>query len=445
MRGTQADASARGATGPGDQHPAAQPSLTLGRPLSTDLHVCELDGGDAVARRLKDDVAPERLAAILAVRDPRVLPVLHAVRRDDGIWLVSPVPPGTSLRRLLSYARLTPRQAAMLASDVRDGAARLRGAGHGTRGISVETVRVTPEGTGVLSDWAVGALATPPDGLDEQVASVLAALHDGLCSPSDGSAPDAFLREALADGDADTVAHAVATNGANARAAIGALVTAWTGASPERPASASPERPAAPQRAPASLRGGRPSAGRRIWRRAWPPLAALVALAIVVGVGATTLRDQLTDNLHVLLDRSPSAQPSEHGSAKAMPPLSPDAISPKVPHAAGIVRGVQLRPEHACKPGSRCPVILSVHLRPSSQPVSVRWSLQVVDRCDGTSTHRGKGTLHVPAGKGRVVATHTVRLPRGHALDVFAVTKKPKRVSSTPLAVPAKNATCRSS
>lgn len=438
MRGTQADTSARGATSPGDEPTAAQPDLTLGRPLATGLHACEVDGRDGVARRVAGDIPPERLAAILAVRHSRLLPVLHAVRRDDGNWLVSPVPPGTSLRRLLSFARLTPRQAAMLAADVSDGVGHLRAGGHGTSGVSAETVRVTAEGIAVLTDWAAGALAGSPDeqdGQDGQVRSILAELHHGLCSPT-GSSPDAFLREALAERDAEAISRAVSTDGANVRAAIGALVTAWT--------SASPGRATPPQQAPAPFRRGQlPSLRRRIWRRAWPPLAALVALAIVAGVGATTLRDQVTENLHVLIDRSPTAQPSGRGSAEATPPLSPDAISPKVPHAAGVVRGVRLRPEHACEPGSRCPITLSVHLRPAKKPVTVRWSMQVVDRCDGTSTHRGKGTLRVPAGSGRVVATRTVRLPRGHALDVFAVTKKPERVSSTPLPVPAKNATCR--
>ncbi|MGH3098370.1 MAG: hypothetical protein ACRDMV_20490 [Streptosporangiales bacterium] len=395
-----------------------------------------------MARRVNSDIPTQQLAAILASRHPRLWPVLHAVHRDDGVWLVSPLPPGTPLRRLLSFARLTPRQAALLASDIRDGVRKLHGGGHGTCWVTAETVRVTSEGNAVLTDWAAGALAGPPDEADDPVAVLLAELHGGLCSPRNGSTPDAFLRESLAEGDADAVSHAVATDGTNVRAAIGALVTAWTGASPEwrTPPQQVPTR----QRVPAPYRReDRPSLRLRVWRRTWPPLAALVVLAIVVGIGATTLRDQVTENLHLLLDRSQTPHASGHVPAEGTPPLSPDAISPKVPHAKGVVRGVQLRAEHACRPGSRCPVTLSVHLRHANKPVTVRWSLQVVDRCDGTSTRPGKGTMRVPAGSGRVVTTRTVRLPHRQALDVFAVTKKPERVSSTPLPVPAKNATCR--
>lgn len=346
---------------------------------------------------------------------------------------LTPEPPSStdiSLHRLVRCARLTPAQAAVVAVDTWHAAGELRSAASANGSAPEHAVRIDEHGTARL-DSAVspaavvaalcGCVGGPPTGdEDDPVESALVDVE---------AAPDRERFERLAD--------AVASIEPSARAELGALVTAWTGA---RSASVprlvpadepAPERTERTERALWQPRPPRPRLLRRIWHHLWRPLAGLVVFAVVVGVELTSLRGQLERDLS-RLGGVPSIR-------LGRPSVAPTPSAPSIgPAANGAVLGVTVRTGKPCRPGARCPLTVSVRLRPVRKPTTVDWSVRVVDPCHGSApvTMNG-GSVRVHAGGTRVVAVGNVRLPDAAALEVYAVTNRPATAASAPLQVPA--------
>lgn len=323
---------------------------------------------------------------------------------------------GMSLHRLVRCARLTSAQATVVAVDVWRAAGELRPAGTDDGTAPARAVRIDEHGSATLTS-----------------AVSLGAVVSALCGAV-GNADDE-LRRALADAETTTdraayerLADAVAPVEHSARAELGALVRAWTGARPE---AATPQLVTDDRAAPAAWHVRRPPRlGRRVWQHVWRPLAGLVVFAVVVGVELTSLRGQLEHDLSRLggTPALPFGQPS----------TTPTTQRPSLgPAAAGAVLGVTVRTDQVCRPGARCPLTVSIRLRPAPKPTTVSWSVELVDPCrGGTPVTRAGGSARVRAHASRVVAVRDVRLPHAAALDVYAVTTRPASAASSPLLLP---------
>lgn len=324
---------------------------------------------------------------------------------------------GISLHLLVRCARLTSAQAAIIALDVWHAAGDLRPAGTENGKAHLDSVRIDEHGRATLTS------ATSLTGVVSAVCGCL------------GGAPDE-LRGVLAEVEAkpdraafERLVAAVAPVERSTRLELGALVRAWTDVQPG--ASAPRPVPDDQQAPPAWVPPPTPGLGRRIWHYAWRPLAGLLVFAVIVGVELTSLRTQLERDLGRLggVPNVRLAQPS------AAPTTSAPSLGPA---ASGDVLGVTVRTQQLCRPGATCPLAVSIQLRPSHKTTAVSWSAQVVDACrNGAPVVHPGGTVRVHAGASRVVVVHSVRLPPGSALDVYAVTARPATAASSPLQIPA--------
>lgn len=327
------------------------------------------------------------------------------------------VPYAISLRRLVRSARLTSAQAALVALDVWRAAGDLRPAGTGNGTAHLDAVRLDEQGNATLTS------AT-------SLTSVLSALCGCLGGPPDELRGVLAEVEATADRAAfERLADAVAPVEQSTRLELGALVRASTDTQPG--ASAHLPVPEGRQAQPPWTPPPTPGLGRRIWHYAWRPLAGLLVFAVVVGFELTSLRTQLERDLG-RLGGVPNVRLS-HSST--VPTTSAPSLGPA---ASGAVRGVTVRSEQLCHPGASCPLAVSIQVRPAHKATAVSWSVQVVDACRAAApVTRHGGTVHIRPGASRVVVVHSVRLPRGSALDVYAVTARPATVASSPLQIPA--------
>jgi hypothetical protein len=206
------------------------------------------------------------------------------------------------------------------------------------------------------------------------------------------------------------------------RAELGALVRMLT----ESTGTAGPGR----AEREAEDRSGVPPAGpRRDARtRVWAWLLSVTVLVAVVAAEVVLLRDEITADVHLLLDSGRS------GSVAATDP-EPDGlpVAPPAPPAAGVVAGVDLRPVTACTPGAPCTVRVVLRLLPGTDPRTASWSFRLTDRCTGATGTATGGSVTVPAGAQQVTAVNTVSLPPHRAVAVEAVTELPAAAAAPPV------------
>ncbi|SNS11452.1 hypothetical protein SAMN04488107_1435 [Geodermatophilus saharensis] len=354
-------------------------------------------------------------------------PDLRPDRRASG----APSPPsdGVALSRLLALARLTVPQALELAAAVLEAAAQLPVSGVADPGSGGPHVRavVGPDGrvalhraaapsgravAAVLGD--VAAAAPSRAGSADPVPDPLsAALDAAVADLPDAGVPAVARRlaETAAAVDRDAV-----------RGELGALVRAIGAGGPV--AAAPPAAVRAPVTRPVRREGSRTA--RRVG--AW--LLSVLVLAAVVTVEVVVLRDDIADDVDVLLDAGRSGvEPTVEPEPDGVP------ITPPAPAASGSVTGVDLRGLTGCEPGAPCTVRVQVRLDAGAADRQVTWSYLLVDRCTGATSTAPGGTVTVPAGGTRAEAVGVVALPPVPAVAVLAVTDLPAAAASAPLPV----------
>ncbi|MGY1699806.1 hypothetical protein [Geodermatophilus sp. SYSU D00766] len=337
-----------------------------------------------------------------------------------------PVPrDGVALPRLLALARLTPPQALELATAVLEAVAELPAAGAADPAGAPGGVVVGPDGCVVLD----GGPPPTASAVAAVLAGVAAATRPGADPTADplSAAVDAGIADLPGDG-VPAVARrltesAAALDRGAVRAELGALVRAIGAGGP----SGGP--PPAAVRAPVARPVRRE--GSRTARRVGAWLLSVVVLAAVVTVEVVVLRDDIAEDVEVLLDAGRSGE-----EATAAEP-EPDgvAIAPPAPAAAGSVTGVDLRGLTGCEPGTPCTVRVQVRLVAGAADQQVTWSYLLVDRCTGATSTAPGGTRTVPAGGTRAEAVGVVALPPLPAVAVLAVTDLPAAAASAPLPV----------
>jgi hypothetical protein len=365
---------------------------------------------------------------------------VEMVRPADGAAGLSPPvisPNGSelnkaaSLRRLLQICSLTPGQALFLGHEILSGLKSLP-----ANGLSLDGVRVSREGKVCLCDLDRSPPTEPEYAGLAGVLHILAAAVRGR-APSNGAAAAleaAADRVASAEADLDRVAAGMDSAESpprSTRAEIGALVSLATGSELPRPSARRPLiKPRSARPSPRDKRAMLLTWFRPLWRS----LAALAVLAGAVLLEFSLLHDRLSNEVHLLLD---SVKPPSQAATPTGPPgIAPGPVPVPAPDAAGAVNGVDLRALQPCSAGTICSVRVLVHLQAQPQPVTVRWTFQVADRCTGTQITVPGGAVSVASSQTDVSVVAAVPLPVSRALAAIAVTAEPASTASPPLLVP---------
>jgi hypothetical protein len=375
------------------------------------------------------------------------------------------------LERLLTVAVLTPAQASFVASRLLALSAEPRGGGS-TAGRFLITpdgdLRIEPHpartstGAELLEQLVASARRLPAHprahqvqllrrleeavGADAQEATARAAALDESLVQALG--PDASARmthelAALVEAFGHVAPGVPAGNGAPL--AGRALLMPTT---PERAASGKPvsRHPGPPHPGPPHPRprhpgprdhGHRAAFGRRRAPSGRLALVLLVVALVVVGGGYLVLRGPgagLIESLGSGSRAAPATTPAQHlkphARRSAHAPSPHRAVPVLAAHRAGAVTGVVLQKTGTCRPGSLCPVKVTVHVKAVPTTRSISWKVGAARLCKrGIVWSPATGVLAQP-GWTTVYATSTVRVPRGRSLALVALTSSPARAQS---------------
>jgi hypothetical protein len=175
------------------------------------------------------------------------------------------------------------------------------------------------------------------------------------------------------------------------------------------------------------------------WVAAVAVIALVAAAAVLLGGRhgggvATTLPPSASPG------PSPTLAPSPPPSALPSPAASPLAgATPPAPATAGAVVGLSVTPEgpDGCPvtAGSSCEVQVNVDLAPQPAPMTVSFSLVLVDSCTGTSSTVPGGSVIAGPDYAFVWADTAVPFPSGDPETLFAVTSSPAQAASPGLSL----------
>lgn len=391
--------------------------------------------------------------------------------------------------RLLSVAKLTPAQATLLAGQLLDAADR-RGADEpvDTR---LGAVTLMPSGElDVQRPYADGG--TPVSLLLEQLLQnardlpahprpeQLQLLHALEEVAQDSSRPPGVRARTLEHAVTDTLGPTAQQRVAGQLAALTRAFThvaAPSLAAPSHaaplaaPAVPAPESPAtlpvevplvastAPGAASGAARGapppaaaGRPApsrsstAGRTRLRRRAPGGRAALVLLVLGALLATSAYVVLRGPGLAFFDSvgnaaqpagpdpSSSARPSDK-SAQQPRPHRRQAVPTLASRQAGRITGVAVQRTGSCRPGSLCPVTVTVHLRPASTSQPVTWRVGAARLCTRGVSWSPPITVTAQPGWTTVYAASSVRVPDGRSLALVGLTSAPARAQSRPVPV----------
>ncbi|TMK37991.1 MAG: hypothetical protein E6G66_19105 [Actinobacteria bacterium] len=131
-----------------------------GRPV-----VCQRVTLPPAARDVDRRFLRQRVAELLATREPELVPVRRILPQGPSLWMLSDVDDGVSLLRLLDRAKPSLAEAAVLAALVLDAVAAMHAGGHTHGELDSRAVRVGLDGAVRIAGWGPNALfpASPDD------------------------------------------------------------------------------------------------------------------------------------------------------------------------------------------------------------------------------------------------------------------------------------------
>jgi hypothetical protein len=135
--------------------------------------------------------------------------------------------------------------------------------------------------------------------------------------------------------------------------------------------------------------------------------------------------------------------PARHAHRAAQPAgvhHRPGAGSLAARHA-GNVSAVLVQKSGSCRPGSLCPVKVTVHLRTGSAGRQISWKVGASHLCRRHLAWSPPTTVTPQPGWRTVYASSSVRVPRGSSALV-ALTTAPVRVQSPPVPVTGSSRHC---
>jgi hypothetical protein len=379
------------------------------------------------------------------------------------------------LDRLLSVAVLTPAQASLVAVKLIE-AVRLEGTGNGSSpaGTRLAAVTLTPDG-GVEVTRSAADAGVPVAELIEQL------LHSARRLPAHPRPEQLVLLRRLEEvagdplGDPEAAALAlekalVDALGPGARqlltGQLAALVEAFAHVAPGVPAGVDGPSAAGRERAPARARtaADRPRAAarsaarsaanraprrRRVLLRRRPrgrvALVVLVVAAVLAVSGYVVVSGSGSDILGSFGREGDPAAPDETPDQATEQPAKqpaekpdqdrPRAVRSLAPRQAGAITGVALETTGTCRPGSLCPVTVTVRFQPASTSRTVGWRVGAARVCKPGITWSGPVTVTAQPGWTTVYASSSVRVPKGRRFALTALTTTPARAQSRPVPV----------
>jgi hypothetical protein len=181
-------------------------------------------------------------------------------------------------------------------------------------------------------------------------------------------------------------------------------------------------------------------------RRAIAAWVAAVAVIALVAAAAVILSGRHGAGVATTLppSASPAPSPTLPPSAPPSAPPSPAAsplvgATPPAPATAGAVVGLSVTPEGpdgcAVAAGGSCKVQVNVDLAPQQAPMTVSFSLELVDRCTGASSTLPGGSVIAGPFYAFVWADTAVPFPSGDPETLFAVTSSPAQAASPGLSL----------
>jgi hypothetical protein len=205
---------------------------------------------------------------------------------------------------------------------------------------------------------------------------------------------------------------------------------------------AADQRRAAPAQ-PAATRG--PRRGRVLLRRRTRGRAALVVLvaaAVLAVSGYVAVGGAGSDIVGSLGRQDSPAPPDPSDPDRSAEPAAtkpdPDrvqAVRSVAPRQAGEITGVALEETGSCRPGSLCPVTVTVRFRPASTTRNIVWRVGTARVCKPGITWSSPVTVTAQPGWTTVYASSSVRVPEGRRLALTALTTTPARAQSRPVPV----------
>jgi hypothetical protein len=343
------------------------------------------------------------------------------------------------LARLIALARLTPAQALEIGAGLLTAVARL--SEPNTLGID-DVVVIGLDGRVALGCASGGraAMSSARRASSAMVEAVLAELVIAVrcrARPADPLLVELERAIALVPlADLPVVARTLedacaAIDRDGIRAELSALVRAIAGHSGTTIVSGAPlgaasavaaGRGRAPERRPS----GR---GRVVMRRIGAWLLSVAVLVAIVLLEFAFLRDDIVTDVDLLLDAGRSESvPSVVPEPDGLPVVAP------APATAGTVTAVDLRALDRCTPGAACSMRILVRLVPEAEPLTVTWSIRIVDRCTGATETIPGGAIVIAPGEEQATVVSPVPIPHA-ASAVFAVTERPAVAAGPPVLV----------
>lgn len=386
------------------------------------------------------------------------------VQAGEPVQSVRPV----AFDRLLSVAVLTPAQASLVALKLLE-AAHPEGAGNDSSPARTRLagVTLTPAGDVNVTRSTAGA-GTPVTELIRQLLQsarrlpahpkpeqllLLHRLEDAAVDPlPDPEARASALERALVD-----------TLGPGARqlltGQLAALVAAFGHVAPgvpagvDTPLAPGPGRAAAPattaaadarRAAPARPAAERaPRRGRVLLRRRTRGRVALVALVLAAvlaasgyvmlgGPGSDIVGSLGREDTPAAPDTTAPDEPAKQPGKEPKPDRA-QAVPTVAPRQAGPITGVALEKTGSCRPGSLCPVTVTVSFRPASTSRTIGWKVGTARVCKPGIAWSGPVTVTAQPGWTTVYASSSVRIPKGRQLALTALATTPARAQSRPV------------
>jgi len=430
-----------------------------GRPV-----VCQRVTLPPAARDVDRRFLRQRVAELLATREPELVPVRRILPQGPSLWMLSDVDDGVSLLRLLDRAKPSLAEAAVLAALVLDAVAAMHAGGHTHGELDSRAVRVGLDGAVRIAGWGPNALfpASPDDEVRRAdiraAAGIVAEIAKSAGRPtrpltrqedrlvarlSSNADPRSLARRgplkaargletAVGPSERRRSVHQRVVGLARAVATVDAPAVAGPAATDDRPlpggaliANGSPGRALPP-----------PARRPPIWPRVWKGAAIGALVAVVLGVELRFFGDSVQRNVKVLLSGN------VHGAAAAAGPRRPGPVPVLGPPTAGPVTHLELRPLEGCRAGSVCTAVVQVTVTPQDRPLDVAFGLVVVDRCRSTRQPHPGGVLSVPPRGDRAVQTVALPVPDGRGLAVVPLTSSPVTVAGTPMRLPPDDGPC---
>ena len=397
------------------------------------------DGSRVIVRRHREPGAGAaarglaKLRSLAAPRSEHLLPVRGAAPDGSGISVIYDAEIGASLQQVGGGHALDAAAAVALAVDVLEGLAALHRLGQSHGDVSLEAVRVLPDGRACLwgySPWSEGTGAA-------QIADVRSAA-ELLCAasgiPLEWDPADALHESERAAPAVAATLRAIARGSlsldAGAAAAAIREASGHFGTDEAMQASHESLAPSAPPPAPSRLAPIAVSLTPLISRRPRTfAIAGAIAAGVIVLTAVGVVGWRTAAHPHRIVGRPAIASATPTPSAVTSPlPSAP-------PSSAGPVKSVTATLSGNCKLGSTCRIEVEVFFAKLEVPALVAWDFQLTDSCTQETTP-ATGS-HVDAKKGwtHVIGDTEIELPAGHSLAIVAITSSPSQASAPPIVI----------